>query len=202
MSDGPEDQPKANAGASGAGDVIHGPTLLTEDDIYLFKEGSHFRLYDKMGAHRMTARGREGTCFAVWAPNATRVSVIGDFNGWDPERHPLTARWDGSGIWEGFIPGVGKGAPYKYDIRSAVHGFRAEKGDPYASFWEVPPRSASVVWDLDYAWSDGDWMAGRRERNAIGSPMSVYEVHLGSWRRVPEDHNRSLTYREIAPLLA
>ena len=186
----------------GAGSVVHGPTLLTEGDIYLFKEGNHFKLFDKLGAHLMTVEGRDGAHFAVWAPNAARVSVIGDFNGWDPARHPLAARWDGSGIWEGFIPGLGKGALYKYSVTSKIDGPRAEKADPLGFFSEAPPRSASVVWDLEYRWCDGDWMAKRAKPNALNAPVSVYEVHLGSWRRVPEEGNRSLTYREMALLLA
>jgi 1,4-alpha-glucan branching enzyme len=186
----------------GAGSVVHGPTLLTEADIYLFKQGNHFNLYDKLGAHLLTVDGRDGAHFAVWAPNASRVSVIGDFNGWDPARHPLAARWDGSGIWEGFIPGLAKGALYKYSVTSRADGSRAEKADPVGFFSEAPPRSASIVWDLAYRWLDADWMAKRARANALDAPISVYEVHLGSWRRVPEEGNRSLTYRELAPLLA
>ncbi|NTU52041.1 MAG: 1,4-alpha-glucan branching enzyme, partial [Candidatus Aminicenantes bacterium] len=184
------------------GSVLHGPTLLTEADVYLFKEGNHFKLWDKLGAHLLTVDGRDGAHFAVWAPNASRVSVIGDFNGWDPARHPLAARWDGSGIWEGFIPGLDKGALYKYSVTSKIDGSRAEKADPVGFFSEAPPRSASIVWDLAYRWCDGDWMAKRAKPNALDAPVSVYEVHLGSWRRVPEEGNRSLTYREMAPLLA
>ncbi len=184
------------------GEVVHGPSLLTEDDVYLFREGSHFRLYEKMGAHAMTVDGMPGTVFSVWAPNAESVSVIGDFNGWAPGRHPLAPRWDSSGIWEGFIPGLGQGAAYKYDIRSRIGGARAEKGDPYAFMWEVAPKSASVVWNLDYEWGDAAWMEERHRRNTLRSPISIYEVHLGSWRRVPEEGNRWLTYREMAPLLA
>jgi 1,4-alpha-glucan branching enzyme len=185
-----------------AAPVVPGPSLFTEQDIYLFKEGSHFRLYDKMGAHPLTVNGEAGTYFAVWAPNADRVSVIGDFNQWDRLRHPLGARWDGSGIWEGFIPGLGDGAAYKYDITSRVGGVRGEKGDPYAFAWEVPPKSASIVRDISYRWNDGEWMAKRKRYNDLQSPISIYEVHLGSWRRVPEEKDRPLTYRELAPLLA
>jgi 1,4-alpha-glucan branching enzyme len=185
-----------------AGDVILGPTLLTESDVYLFKEGNHFGLADKLGAHPMTVAGTAGTLFAVWAPNARGVSVVGDFNGWEAGRHRLGPRWDGSGVWEGFIPGLGTGAMYKYLVVSAIDGRAAEKGDPYAFFWEVPPRSASVVWDIDYEWGDDDWMATRKDRASSAAPISVYEVHLGSWRRVPEEGNRFLTYREAAPLLA
>ncbi len=189
-----------NGGA--AGKVKHGPSLLTDGDVYLFREGNHFKLFDRLGAHLMSVDGSDGTHFAVWAPNAGRVSVIGDFNGWKPGRHPLEARWDGSGIWEGFIPGLGKGALYKYSITSTTGGPRSEKADPLAFFSEAPPRSASVVWDLDYRWCDGEWMATRKKSNAPNAPISVYEVHLGSWRRVPEEDNRPLTYREMAPLLA
>jgi 1,4-alpha-glucan branching enzyme len=187
---------------SGPGEVVHGPTLLTEGDIYLFKEGNHFKLADKLGAHLLAHDHRDGTLFAVWAPNASSVSVVGDFNGWDPSRHPLASRWDDSGIWEGFIPGVGKGALYKYSITPKSDGPRAEKADPVGFFSEAPPRSASIVWDLAYRWLDGDWMARRARANTLDAPISVYEVHLGSWRRVPEEGNRPLTYREMAPLLA
>jgi 1,4-alpha-glucan branching enzyme len=204
MTDEPKKKsgPPVPKGASGAGPVFSGPSLFTEEDIYLFREGSHFDLYNKLGSHILTVAGELGALFAVWAPNAERVSVIGDFNGWDAKRHPLSPRWDGSGIWEGFIPGLGRGAVYKYSIRSRFGGRTTEKGDPYAAYWEVPPKSASIVWDLDYDWRDGEWMAGRRDRNGLSAPLSVYEVHLGSWRRVPEEDNRFLTYRELAPLLA
>jgi 1,4-alpha-glucan branching enzyme len=176
-------------------------SLLTEHDVYLFREGNHFRLYNKMGAHPVEAEGVAGTQFAVWAPNAEAVSVIGDFNGWDSGAHPLHARWDGSGIWEGFVPGVGEGARYKYHIASRSDGYRADKGDPYATFWEQPPSTASIIHPLEYSWDDDEWMRSRHEHNALDRPMSIYEVHLGSWRRVPEEGNRSLTYRELAEQL-
>ena len=176
--------------------VYHGPSLLTEHDIYLFKEGTHFRLYTKLGAHPWNVEGEEGTLFAVWAPNAESVSVIGDFNDWDPGSHPLEPRWDSSGIWEGFIPGLGKGALYKYEIVSKRSGHRARKGDPFAFCWEEPPRTASVVWSPDHAWGDKAWMADRARRSHPEGPQSIYEVHLGSWRREPEAHNRWLTYQE------
>jgi 1,4-alpha-glucan branching enzyme len=177
-------------------------TLLTDDDLYLFNQGSHFRLYEKLGAHPLSAEGHEGTYFAVWAPDAERVSVAGDFNGWDPSVHPLGSRGQ-SGVWEGFIPGVRKGAVYKYHIQSRFRGYRVDKADPFAFFNEVSPRTASIVWDLGYAWGDGDWMEKRAgANNAQTAPWSIYEVHLGSWMRVPEGGDRPLTYRELAPQLA
>ncbi len=181
--------------------ILHGPSLITEQDIYLFKEGNHFQLYDKFGSQAMEVDGVRGTYFAVWAPNAKAVSVIGEFNGWDPEAHPLAGRWDDSGIWEGFIPGLQPGTLYKYHISSHHNNYRADKGDPFAFHWELSPQTASVVWDLKYGWGDQEWMNQRQQRNSLDAPMSVYEVHLGSWRRVPEEGNRYLTYREIAPML-
>ncbi|MFH1934151.1 MAG: 1,4-alpha-glucan branching protein GlgB [Pseudomonadota bacterium] len=174
---------------------------LTDDDLYLFNEGSHFRLYEKLGAHPMEHEGKEGTCFAVWAPDAQKVYVMGDFNGWDKESHPLRPRGK-SGIWEGFIPGVGKGANYKYHIASRFHGYHVDKADPFALYSEVPPKTGSIVWNLDYVWGDGEWMENRQKHNALDAPMAVYEMHLGSWMRMPEEGNRSLTYRELAPRLA
>ncbi len=182
--------------------IIHGPTLFTDHDIYLFREGSYFNAYKALGSHLISVDDQKGVYFAVWAPNAERVSVIGNFNGWDPRSHPLGPRWDSSGIWEGFIPGLSKGEIYKYHIVSKENNYRADKGDPCAFYWELAPRTASVVWDLDYEWHDQEWMAGRGKKNALDAPISVYEVHLGSWRRVPEEGNRFLTYRELAPLLA
>lgn len=181
--------------------VLYDSTLLTEDDIYLFNQGNHFRLYEKLGAHLGEVKGTKGTFFAVWAPDAEEVSVIGDFNGWQRSTHLLRTR-GGSGIWEGFLPGVGKGERYKYHVRSRYLGYQADKCDPFALYNEVPPKTASVVWDLDYHWGDGDWMAHRRGRNSLSAPMSIYEVHLGSWMRVPEEGNRPLTYVELAPRLA
>src|SRR5512143_1584303 len=137
--------------------VLHGPSLLTEHDIYLFKEGNHFGLYEKLGSHLMRIDEADGTFFAVWAPNAARVSVIGDFNDWNNDSHHLSIRHDGSGIWEGFIPGVGNGALYKYHIVSRHRGHRGDKGDPFAFPCETPPRTSSLVWDLAYDWSDDEW---------------------------------------------
>jgi len=182
--------------------VLHGASLLTEHDIYLFRQGTHFRLYEKLGAHPRTLDGVRGTHFALWAPNAERVSVIGDFNDWNPETHLLRVRPDGSGIWEGFIPAVGPGTLYKYHLRSRLHGYRVDKADPFAFRAECPPSTASIVWPLDYAWQDDDWLENRQTANTLQSPQSVYELHLGSWRRMPEDGNRSLSYRELAEQLA
>ena len=176
-------------------------TLFSKDDLYLFNEGTHFHLYEKLGAHRMTVDGQEGMYFAVWAPDARHVSVVGDFNRWDKGSHPLRPRGR-SGIWEGFIPGVGKGALYKYHIVSRYKGYRVDKTDPFAFYDEVSPKTASVVWDLDYGWGDQDWMARRGGHNALSAPIAVYEAHLGSWMRVAEDGDRSLSYREMAPKLA
>jgi 1,4-alpha-glucan branching enzyme len=181
--------------------TIKPTSLLTEHDIYLFKEGSHFRLYEKLGAHIMEVDGVMGTCFAVWAPNAEKVSVMGDFNFWDHDAHPLYPRWDNSGIWEGFVPGLKKGNVYKYFIRSRWNGYTVEKGDPFAFHWETPQKTGSVVWDLEYRWTDAEWMKTRRAKNDHDAPISIYEVHPGSWRHVPEEGNRSLSYREMAKYL-
>jgi 1,4-alpha-glucan branching enzyme len=181
--------------------IIHGVSLLTDHDIYLFKEGSHFNLYNRLGSHLMTVDGMQGTLFSVWAPNAEKVSIIGGFNGWDKESHPLSVRGDGSGIWEGFIPNVGEGTVYKYHIVSKYNDYRVDKGDPFAFYCQAPPKTASVVLDLTYEWKDTDWMKNRHSSNSLNAPISIYEVHLGSWRRVPEEGNRFLTYREIAHYL-
>jgi len=174
--------------------------VLTEQDIYLFKEGSYFGAHEKLGAHPVAAHGAgpAGTHFAVWAPNARSVAVVGDFNGWNGVAHPLSARADSSGIWTGFIAGVGPGAIYKYQIVSQHDGYRVDKSDPFAFRCELPPRTASIVCDLNYAWGDGEWLKRRAQTNALNAPWSIYEVHLGSWRRVPEANNRSLSYRELA----
>ena len=176
-------------------------SMLTNDDLFLFNEGAHYRLYEKLGAHLIVVDGVEGTYFAVWAPNARQVFVMGEFNGWDKSSHPLRPKGQ-SGIWEGFIPGVAKGTIYKYYIVSHRRGYRVEKADPFAFYAETPPKTASVTWDLDYSWGDQAWMERRYTYNALDAPVSIYEVHLGSWRRVPEEDNRHLTYRELAPKLA
>ena len=190
-------QPTGTATSTSSHDV----SLLTDNDLYLFNEGSHYRIYDKLGAHMLTAGGETGTCFGVWAPNARSVSVIGSFNQWHPKTHPLHSRGN-SGIWEGFVPGASKGALYKFHIESHHHGHRVDKTDPIGLLQEKPPRTASVVWDLDYSWGDRDWMVQRGPRNSIKAPISIYEVHIGSWMRVAEEHNRPLSYREMAPKLA
>jgi len=176
-------------------------SLLTDHDLYLFNEGSHFRLYDKLGARVVTHAGTSGTYFAVWAPNGEQVSVIGDFNGWDKRSHRLSPKGQ-SGIWEGFFPGVGKGTLFKYHIVSRFNGYRVDKADPFSIFNETPPKTASIVWDLDYHWADHEWMASRRQHNALDKPMATYEMHVGSWRRVLAEGNRSLSYRELATQLA
>ena len=174
--------------------------MLTEQDIYLFREGTHFRAYEKLGAHVIDGGpGRSaGTQFSVWAPNAESVSVVGDFNNWRTGEHPLELRGDSSGIWAAFVKGVRPGAIYKYHIVSRHRGYRVDKADPFAFHCETPPRTASVVWDLSYEWGDGDWLQRRAQMNAHDKAWSIYEVHLGSWRRNSEQGNRSLNYRELA----
>jgi len=181
--------------------VSYDTSRLTDGDLYLFNEGSHYRLYEKLGAHVIKVGEVEGTYFAVWAPSARQVFVMGEFNNWNKSSHPLRPRGQ-SGIWEGFIPGIGQGTLYKYYIVSHQRSYKVEKADPFALYSEIPPKTASVVWNLDYSWGDQAWMVKRRERNALDAPISIYEVHLGSWRRVPEEEKRSLSYRELAPQLA
>ena len=172
-------------------------THISDDDLHLFNEGTHYRLYEKLGAHL----DANGVRFAVWAPDALAVYLMGDFNHWHRTRHPLAQRGQ-SGIWETYLPGIGAGAQYKYRVVSHHGGYAVEKADPFAFHTEKPPLKASVVWSLDYEWGDTAWMAERGPRFAADAPVSIYEVHLGSWRRVPEEGNRFLTYREIAPRLA
>jgi 1,4-alpha-glucan branching enzyme len=177
-------------------------SFITDYDLHLIGEGKHYRAYEKLGAHLHSVGGTGGVHFAVQAPNAERVSVIGDFNGWDPEAHPLHLRGD-SGIWECFVPDVGPGALYKYRIHSHYRGYQADKADPYGFAAEIRPQTASKVWDLStYRWQDHSWMSTRHVMNAHDAPISIYEVHLGSWRRLPEEDHRWLTYRELAPRLA
>lgn len=174
------------------------PQFISEYDVYLFREGKHFSLYEKLGAHIIEHNGTRGTFFAVWAPNAQKVSVIGNFNGWEKEANPLRARDDGSGIWQGFIPGIEKGEAYKYFIVSKHNNYSVEKADPAANYNEPPPKTASIVWEHNYPWNDEKWMKKRINRNSLDSPFSVYEIHLESWRRKPEEQGRSLHYPELA----
>ncbi|MFO0775052.1 MAG: 1,4-alpha-glucan branching protein GlgB [Nitrospiraceae bacterium] len=176
------------------------PARLSADDLYWFNEGTHCRLYDKLGAHLTTEDGTQGTRFAVWAPNAQRVSVIGDFNSWTAPGQALTPVSE-SGIWSGFLPHIGHGTHYKYRIESRHNGYVVEKADPFGARHEEPPRTASLVWNTEYVWQDQAWMAARATRQPHVEPLSIYEVHLGSWQRVPEEGSRWLTYREIAPRL-
>ena len=171
---------------------------LTDYDLYLFGEGTHHRAYEKLGAHPGEVDGQSGVHFGVWAPNAQQVSVVGDYNGWDPCPNRMESRAN-SGLWETFVPRLGPGALYKYHIASRQNGYQVDKADPYGYAAEIRPHTASRVWDLSvYSWKDQEWMANRKKMNSLDSPISIYEVHLGSWRRVPEEGNRSLTYREMA----
>lgn len=172
-------------------------SLLTDFDIHLFRSGKHFKLYEKLGAHAVREGDREGTYFAVWAPNAKEVSLIGNFNGWQHNVHKLFARWDGSGIWEGFFTDIKIGEAYKYAIHSNT-GEHLDKADPFAFYAEMPPRTASIVWQPSYQWKDNAWLQQRKESAGKAKPYSVYEVHYGSWRRKMEDGNRSLNYSEMA----
>jgi len=175
-------------------------SLFTEFDINLFKSGKHYKLYEKFGSHITTIDGVDGTYFSVWAPGAKEVSVVGDFNYWSEGEHKLYVRWDESGIWEGFIPDVGKGTIYKYKIESHNNGIKTEKADPYARRYEHNPKTGSIVWDDNYNWKDNKWMKERKQKNALEAPFSVYEVHLGSWRKQIEE-NRFLSYVELADQL-
>ncbi len=181
--------------------IRHDVSLLTPQDLHLFNEGTQYRGYRLLGSHVVESHGRQGTHFGVWAPNAESVSVMGDFNGWNPDSHPLRPTGS-SGIWEGFVPGVRQGTIYKYRVRGRTAGYSAEKADPYAIHAENAPRTGSIVWDLVYSWNDQEWMQTRGARNSLQAPMSIYEVHLGSWMRAAEDGNRHLSYREVAPKLA
>lgn len=176
-------------------------SLLTDHDLHLFNEGTHARIHEKLGAHPLSVDGRDGTHFAVWAPNADHVSVIGDFNHWRRGVHALAARGN-SGIWEGFIPAVGPGAVYKFHIASRFNGYKVDKADPYALRSEVPPRTGSIIAAPQHDWQDGTWMAERARRQALDVPMAIYELHLGSWQRDPDNPTRLLSYGELAPRLA
>src|SRR5580704_3389733 len=182
-------------------DTYSFPYLLTEFDLHLMGEGRHYDTYDKLGAHLKSLEGVRGVHFAVWAPSARRVSVVGDFNRWDGRVNPMRARGS-SGIWELFVPELGEGAIYKYEIIGAEGAMLPLKADPYAFGSELRPNTGSVVARLDkHPWKDTDWMHQRQEKKWLESPITVYEVHLGSWRRIPEENNRWLTYRELAEQL-
>ena len=173
------------------------PSFLTELDLHLFNEGSHDRIYDKLGAHLRTVDGVAGVNFAVWAPNAKEVSVVGGFNFWDNSQHPMLKQAS-SGIWELFVPELKAGETYKFCVTDA-HGNQIDKADPYGTASELPPRTASVVTNLDtYQWSDNDWMNKRAVNNGLDQPVSVYELHLGSWRQDQDKDNGWMNYREIA----
>ncbi|MEB0302175.1 1,4-alpha-glucan branching protein GlgB, partial [Mucilaginibacter sp. 5C4] len=180
--------------------AVEAYSRFTDFDIDLFKSGKHFKLYEKFGSHVVEHKGVVGTYFAVWAPNAQYVAVIGNFNGWNKGSHSLNYRWDASGIWEGFIPNIGVGETYKYYIKSST-GEDLEKSDPFALRWELPPRTASIVADTFYEWKDQDWMANRYQYTALDKPYSVYEMHLGSWARSPESPEEFLSYRQLADTL-
>ncbi|MET1260450.1 1,4-alpha-glucan branching protein GlgB [Flagellimonas sp. DF-77] len=171
-------------------------SLFTDFDIDLFKGGKHFRLYEKLGSHLIEVDGVKGTYFAVWAPSAKAVSVVGDFNYWLEGDHKLNVRWDESGIWEGFIPGIDKGTKYKYKIHSHNNDIKTEKADPFARYCEAPPKTASLVWDAPHEWKDAAWMDSRENHNGLDKPYSVYEVHLGSWKRKNDDN--FLSYVDLA----
>lgn len=181
--------------------VLYDISLISRDDIYLFNEGTHFHLYKKLGSHLITSSGIKGCYFAVWAPDAERASVIGDFNGWNKSSHCLKSK-ENSGIWEGFIPGIEEKSLYKYHIISHHHGYSVDKKDPFSFYNQTPPLTGSIVWNLDYEWNDKRWMKNRSSKNKLDSPISIYELHLGSWMRVPEEENRYLNYRELAPRLS
>ena len=176
--------------------------IISDSDLQQIGEGTHDSIYEKLGAHVLDLNGSSGTHFGVWAPHAREVSVIGDFNGWNPWVNPLERRGR-TGVWSGFVPAIGQGALYKFSMVAPDGDSRFDRADPYAFAAEPPPGTASKVWDLSlYEWGDGSWMAGRGDRQSITAPITIYEVHLGSWMRVPEEGNRPLTYREAAPLLA
>ena len=176
-------------------------SLFTEEDVRNFQLGTHYRLYEHLGSHLLEVNNIKGTYFAVWAPNATYVSVVGQFNQWNNQQHPLRVRLDHSGIWEGFIPGVLQGEAYKYHIHG-FQGVRLDKGDPFAHYWEKRPHTASIVWDIQYDWQDAAWMKSRKKSNQLDAPFSVYEVHLASWMR-PDPANEEVynTYAQIAERL-
>lgn len=172
-------------------------SLFSDFDIGLFKAGKHYHLYNKLGSHQVEHLGDNGTYFALWAPNARYVSVIGNFNGWNKHSNPMHVRWDSSGIWEVFLPGVQTGEYYKYFIEGQ-NGYQVEKGDPYAFYWEKSPATATITCDISYNWHDKEWLDKRSEATTLNSPLSIYEVHLGSWRRDASNEDQFLTYKQMA----
>jgi 1,4-alpha-glucan branching enzyme len=178
-------------------DVMESFSLITDFDVYLFKSGRHYKLYEKLGSRIARFHDQEGAYFAVWAPNAQSISVIGNFNHWSKGKHVLHARWDQSGIWEGFFPDIKHGEAYKYAIHSNT-GEYLEKSDPFASYCELPPKTASIIWEPKYKWTDQQWLAQRKESAGKPKPYSVYEVHFGSWKRKMEEGGKSFTYPEMA----
>ncbi|GHO42528.1 1,4-alpha-glucan branching enzyme GlgB [Ktedonospora formicarum] len=186
------------------------PSIFSDFDLYLFGQGTHYQIYEKMGAHPRTVNGIQGVNFALWAPNARAVSVIGDFNQWDRKATPMQLRHNDLGVWECFVPGLSIGTLYKYAICSRFNNYHVDKADPYGLSFELRPNNASVVANIsDYTWQDADWVAQREQRQKLNSPISIYEVHLGSWRHIPERHqegaveeDRFMTYRELAVALA
>jgi len=188
-------KPTKEKTAKSKGDNVHF-SLLTDFDIDLFKSGKHFKLFEKLGSHIINVDGTDGTLFSVWAPNAKEVSLIGNFNFWDRNKHPMFSRWDGSGIWELFVPGIKKGEIYKYSITTQDKDI-LEKADPFAFYCEEPPKTGSVVWSLDFKWKDDRWINKRKKDAGKPKPYTVYEVHLGSWRRRAKEDNRYLSYLEL-----
>jgi 1,4-alpha-glucan branching enzyme len=176
-------------------------SILFDDDISTYQNGTHYNLYKKFGSKRLVVLGKEGYYFCVWAPNATKVTVVGNFNDWNKNAHLLHPRWDKSGIWEGFIPGIPKGELYKYNI-CGYEGKETEKGDPFANYWEKRPLTSSITWEFDYKWNDEQWMKERKKHNSLDAPWSVYEVHLASWMR-PDRYNEESynSYSQLAELL-
>jgi 1,4-alpha-glucan branching enzyme len=204
VTNGPNKQGSSPSVSEGAGTktmspALEFPPILSDLDLHLFGEGKHLRIYEKLGAHVISDGGKRGVTFAVWAPAADRVSVVGNFNSWDATKHPMR-RLGTSGVWELFIPGLCAGELYKYVINTAGREFF--KADPYAFMMEVPPDTSSVVYKSNYKFRDHTWITKRTRREAWRESLSIYEVHLGSWRRVAEEDNRPMTYRELAPILA
>lgn len=175
-------------------------SLITDEDIYFFKEGTHYRLFDKLGSHRASFGGVDGYFFALWAPNAQSVSLRGDFNNWDKDKNPMQLREDGSGIWECFVPDVNANMNYKYFLVSKYHNQILEKSDPYANFWEVPPKSSSKTYEVEFKWSDSEWLNNRSQINSLHKPISIYEMHLGSW--IKSENESFINYRVLADKLA